>query len=179
MDIQLKVVGKLIFNERLPWPCCEPLKFGWDMVYLGHIYSSSLTWAFAATAPCSTLALMKEEHSTPSPVAQCKSLFFHNNAAAQTHLSLKGASKWNEFSLISAHRFYAETPHEFNILTSFLKRIWVKLSKSFSELKIGRFLWHLDQKFVLPLWRKFLRNGNWWMIWHWHYKCYPWMDSTG
>ena len=79
-----------------------------------------------------------------------------------------------EVLLFCSHRYYTETPNEFNSLTSFLKRIWVKLSKSFSELKIGRFLWHLDQKFVLPLWRKFLRNGNWWMIWHWHY---PWMDS--
>ena len=84
-----------------------------------------------------------------------------------------------EVLLFCSHRYYTETPNEFNSLTSFLKRIWVKLSKSFSELKIGWFLWHLDQKFVLPLWRKFLRNGNWWMIWHWHYKCYPWMDSTG
>ena len=28
VDIPLEVMGKLIFNERLPWPCCEPLKFG-------------------------------------------------------------------------------------------------------------------------------------------------------
>ena len=52
---------------------------------------------------------------------------------------------------ISAHRYYTETPHEFNILTSFLNRIWVQLSESFSELKIGWFLCHLDQKIILIL----------------------------
>ena len=113
--------------------------FGQGLVPYGHwILPSLFQWA-----------LLKEEHSTPSPVAQCKSLFFHNNAAAQTHLSLKGASKWNEFSLISAHRYYAETPHEVNILTSFLKRIWIKLSKSVSQLKIGLFLCVLDQNYIL------------------------------
>ena len=64
----------------------------------------------------------------------------------------KGAFKWPKFSLIiSAQRYYTETPHEFNVLTSFLKRIWVQLSESFSELKIGWFLWHLDQKIILTL----------------------------
>ena len=58
---------------------------------------------------------------------------------------------------ISAHRYYTETPHEFNILTSFLNRIWVQLSESFSELKIGWFLWHLDQKIVLTLIVNFYR----------------------
>ena len=53
--------------------------------------------------------------------------------------------------LFCSHRYYTETPNEFNSLTSFLKRIWVKLSKSFSELKIGWFLWHLDQKIILTL----------------------------
>ena len=56
-----------------------------------------------------------------------------------------------KISLISAHRYYTETPHEFNILTSFLKRIWVQLSESFSGLRIGLFLWHLDQKIVFTL----------------------------
>ena len=52
---------------------------------------------------------------------------------------------------ISAHRYYTETPHEFNVLTSFLKRIWVQLSESFSGFKIGWFLWHLDQNIVFTL----------------------------
>ena len=66
----------------------------------------------------------------------------------QTHLSLKGASKWKTFSLISPQRYYAETPHEFNNLTSFLNRIWIKLSESFSQLKIGQFLSVLDQNLI-------------------------------
>ena len=107
------------------------------------------------TPPCDVpwrsirVQYLQTEHFTPSPVPKCKSFFFHNNAAAQTHLSLKGASKWKKFSLISAHRCYAETPHEFNILTSFLKRIWIKLSESVSQLKIGPFLCVLDQNYLL------------------------------
>ena len=66
-DIKQYVVGRLIFKGRLPWPYCEPLKFGQDMVNLGHIYSSSLSWAFAARAPCSTIALLKEESSQEQP----------------------------------------------------------------------------------------------------------------
>ena len=97
---------------------------------------------------CHWDAVFGTEHSTPSPVAQCKSLFTHNNAAAQTHLSLKGASKWKTFSLISPQRYNAETPHEFNNLTSFLNRIWIKLSESFSQLKIGQFLSVLDQNLI-------------------------------
>ena len=152
--------------SMLLWPCSEPLKFGQDMVFWGHIYCSSLIWAFT----CSSAATVQTQQFNPPPHE-----FSHT-----TSCHFKGAFKWPKFSLtISAHRYYTETLHEFNILTSFLIWIWVQLSESFSELKIGWFLWHLDQKFVLPLWRKFLRNGNLWMIWHWHYKCYPWMDSTG
>ena len=65
--------------------------------------------------------------------------------------SVKGAFKWRKFSENSAHRYYAETPDEVNILAYFLKRIWVQLSESFSEMEIGWFLWHLDQKIVLTL----------------------------
>ena len=59
--------------------------------------------------------------------------------------------------LFCSHRYYTETPNEYNILTSFLRRIWVKLSESFSELKIGWFLWQLDQKIVLTLIVNFYR----------------------
>ena len=141
------------------------------MVYLGHIYSSSLTWAFAARAPCSTFALLEEEsaqeqtppcdmpvrgsiwkqNSAPLPFCWVKKSLLPKHCCPQTQLSVKGAFKWRKFSLISAHRYYAETPDEVNILTSFLKRIWVQLSESFSELKIGWFLWHLDQKIILTL----------------------------
>ena len=119
-----------------------------------HLWRKSQEPNNNQTPPCDVpwrsirVQYLQTEHFTPSPVAQCKSLF-HNNAAAQTHFSLKGASKWNEFSLISAHRYYAETPHEFNILTSFLKRIWIKLSKSVSQLKIGLFLCVLGQNYLL------------------------------
>ena len=116
-----------------------------------HLWRKSQEPNNNQTPPCDVpwrsirVQYLQTEHFTPSPVPKCKSFFFHNNAAAQTHLSLKGASKWKKFSLISAHRCYAETPHEFNNLTSFLKRIWIKLSKSVSQLKIGLFLCVLDQ----------------------------------
>ena len=139
------------------------------MVYLGHIYSSSLTWAFAARAPCSTFALLEEEsaqeqtppcdmpvrgsiwkqNSAPLPFCWVKKSLLPKHCCPQTQLSVKGAFKWRKFSLISAHHYYAETPDKVNILTSFLKRIWFQLSESFSELKIGWFLWHLDQKIAL------------------------------
>ena len=91
-------------------------------------------------------ATVKHRQSPPLHCVQRSSSIFFNT---QTHLSLKGASKWNQISLISAHRYYAETPHEFNILTSFLKRIWIKLSESVSQLKIGPFLGVLDQNYLL------------------------------
>ena len=147
------------------------------MVYLGHIYSSSLTWAFAARAPCSTFALLEEEsaqeqtppcdmpvrgsiwkqNSAPLPFCWVKKSLLPKHCCPQTQLSVKGAFEWRKFSLISAHHYYAKTPDKVNILTSFLKRIWVQLSESFSELKIGWFLWHLDQKIVLTLIVNFYR----------------------
>ena len=48
-------------------------------------------------------------------------------------------------------RLNAETQQEFNILKSFLKRIWDKLFGSDSELKIARFLTILCQNFVFSL----------------------------
>ena len=42
-----------------------------------------------------------------------------------------------------AHLNYAETQHEFNILTSFLKWIWSKLSRTASGFQLSRFLWKL------------------------------------
>ena len=95
---------------------------------------------YLETELCTPSLLLSEKVSSPKTLC-----------CPQTHLSVKGAFKWRKFSLISAHRYYTETPHEFNVLTSFLKRIWVQLSESFSELKIGWFLWHLDQKIILTL----------------------------
>ena len=69
----------------------------------------------------------------------------------EAHLSFKGASKWKKFPLISAHRYYGVTPHELDILTSFLIRIWIKFSNSVSQLQIGWFLWFLDQIFSYTL----------------------------
>ena len=101
---------------------------------------------------CIGMPYLQTEHCTPYPVAKFESLFFHNTLLLQRDSLLKGAFKWPKFSLtISAHCYYTETLHEFNILASFLKRIWVQLSKSFSELKIVWFLWHLDQKIVFIL----------------------------
>ena len=119
-----------------------------------HLWRKSQEPNNNQTPPCDVpwrsirVQYLQTEHFTPSPVPKCKSFFFHNNAAAQTHLSLKGASKWKTFSLISPHRYYTETRHEFNNLTSFLNRIWIKLSESFSQLKIGQFLSVLDQNFI-------------------------------
>ena len=105
------------------------------MVNLGHIYSSSLNWALRYSSAAKI--------QPPPPSNE----FFQTSSC-----HFKGAFKWPKFSLIiSAQRYYTETPHEFNVLTSFLKRIWVQLSESFSELKIGWFLWHLDQKIILTL----------------------------
>ena len=101
---------------------------------------------------CIGMPYLQTEHCTPYPVAKFESIFFHNTLLLQRDSLLKGAFKWPKFSLtISAHCYYTETLHEFNILASFLKRIWVQLSKSFSELKIVWFLWHLDQKIVFVL----------------------------
>ena len=136
------------------------------MVYLGHIYSSSLTWAFAARAPCSTFALLEEEsaqeqtppcdmpvrgsiwkqNSAPLPFCWVKKSLLPKHCCPQTQLSVKGAFKWRKFSLISPHRYYAETPHEVNILTSFLQRIWFQLSESseypvLSSLKFWLWKW--------------------------------------
>ena len=111
--VQLHCWRKCQLNNKLTPPCDVPLS-------------------------CMGMPYLQTEHCTPSPVAQWKSLFFHNTLLLHRDSLLKGAFKWPKFSLtISAHRYYTETPHEFNILTSFLNRIWVKLSESFSELKIG------------------------------------------
>ena len=101
---------------------------------------------YLETELCTPSLLLSEKVSSPKTLC-----------CPQTHLSVKGAFKWRKFSLISAHHYYAETPDKVNILTSFLKRIWVQLSESFSELKIGWFLWHLDQKIVLTLFVNFYR----------------------
>ena len=125
--VQLHCWRKCQLNNKLTPPCDVPLS-------------------------CMGMPYLQTEHCTPSPVAQWKSLFFHNTLLLHRDSLLKGAFKWPKFSLtISAHRYYTETPHEFNILTSFLNRIWVQLSESFSELQIGWFLWHLDQKIILIL----------------------------
>ena len=47
-----------------------------------------------------------------------------------------------------AHLNYAETQHEFNILTSFLKWIWSKLSRTASGFQLSRFLLKLGQNLV-------------------------------
>ena len=100
-------------------------------------------------------------HNNPfRPLPFCwvkKSLLLKHPAAHGLTFLLKVHLNGGNFLFISAHRYYAETPHEVNILTSFLKRIWVQLSESFSELKIGWFLWLLDQKIVLTLFVNFYR----------------------
>ena len=61
-------------------------------------------------------------------------------------------------------RLNAETQQEFNILKSFLKRIWGKLFGSDSKLKIARFLTILCQNFVLSKNSdefNFRRNSTW------------------
>ena len=127
--VQLHCWRKCQLNNKLTPPCDVPFK---------------------VPLSCIGMPYLQTEHCTPYPVAKFESLFFRNTLLLQRDSLLKGAFKWPKFSLtISAHRYYTETPHEFNVLTSFLKRIWIKLSKSVSQLKIGLFLCVLDQNFVL------------------------------
>ena len=48
-----------------------------------------------------------------------------------------------------ANHYYAETQHKFSILKYFLKRIWGKLFRTVSGLKIAHFLQILDHDLVL------------------------------
>ena len=48
-----------------------------------------------------------------------------------------------------ANHYNAETQHKLSILTHFLKRIWGKLSRTVSGLKISHFLRILDHNLVL------------------------------
>ena len=147
--VALDKVGRRVFSSL----------FGQGMIPYGHLILPSLFSELRAvqlhcwrkcqlnnklTPPCDVplscmgMPYLQTEHCTPSPVAQWKSLFFHNTLLLHRDSLLKGAFKWPKFSLtISAHCYCTETLHEFNILASFFSRIWVQLSKTFSQLKIG------------------------------------------
>ena len=110
---------------------------------------------YLETELCTPSLLLSEKVSSPKTLC-----------CPQTHLSVKGAFKFRKFSLISAHRYYAETPLKVNILTSFLKRIWVQLSGSFSGFKIGWFLWHYRQRWLMAQMKAYtILMKNWALIW--------------
>ena len=110
-------------------------------------------------------SLVAEESEDSSSLL---SLCYYSKTHLQRLTSLKGASKWKKFPLISAHRYYGLMPHKLDILTSFLKRIWVKLFKTVSQSKIGWFLWFLDQIGILnPSVTFYWYVENWLTVGHW------------
>ena len=130
--VQLHCWRKCQLNNKLTPPCDVPLS-------------------------CIGMQYLQTEYFTPSPVAQWKSLFFHNTLLLHRDSPLKGAFKWPKFSLISAHHYYTETPHEFNILTSQSvsggtcicnTRNLFKDEKD-QELQICRFQWSVDIKRIV------------------------------
>ena len=70
--VQLHCWRKCQLNNKLTPPCDVPLS-------------------------CIGMPYLQTEHCTPSPVAQCKSLFFHNTLLLHRDSPLKGAFKWPNF----------------------------------------------------------------------------------
>ena len=70
--VQLHCWRKCQLNNKLTPPCDVPLS-------------------------CIGMPYLQTEHCTPSPVAQFKSLFFHNTLLLHRDSPLKGAFKWPKF----------------------------------------------------------------------------------